>query len=176
MPGRSVSRLLFTASTETPARVALTRVSASAGSLMSTAKTLANLWARASRMAPGQAPQPMATARPTVAASHTVGEFLLPGWLSAVRTAEQPDMLASVEIVNSPGVLQAVRGRDVQIGFVEGLDPLEGYEVLTVREDSLVVVVAGDHRWSRRRAISSHDLTNEPDIAREAARGPEPWS
>ena len=107
----------------------------------------------------------------TVAASHTVGEFLLPGWLSAFRTAQQPDMLASVEIVNSPGVLQAVRERDAQIGFVEGLDPLVGYEVLTVGEDSLVVVVAGDHRWTRRRAISSRDLPDEPYIAREAGSG-----
>ena len=106
-----------------------------------------------------------------LAASHTVGEFLLPGWLNAFRSSEQPDMLAQVEIINSPGVLRAVSEREVQIGFVEGLDTLDGYDVVTVWKDSLVVVVAADHRWARRRSISSRELADESYVAREAGSG-----
>ena len=106
-----------------------------------------------------------------LASSHTIGEFLLPSWLAAFRAAELPEMRAQVEIVNSPGVLQSVRDHEVQIGFVEGLDPLDGYETLTVHRDHLVVVVAAAHPWARRRSISSRALVGDDYIAREAGSG-----
>jgi DNA-binding transcriptional LysR family regulator len=40
-----------------------------------------------------------------------------------------------------------------------------------VHEETLVVVVAGDHRWARRRAVSSRDLRDEPYVTREAGSG-----
>jgi len=107
----------------------------------------------------------------TLAASHTIGEFLLPSWLSFFRVGEAPEMRAQVEIINSPGVLKLVRDREVQIGFVEGLDSLEGYETLVVRRERLVVVVAAAHPWARRRSILSRDLAAGNYIAREAGSG-----
>lgn len=105
-----------------------------------------------------------------LAASHTIGEFLLPAWLAAFR-GEEPAMRAQLEIVNSPGVLDAVRGRVVPIGFVEGLDDLEGFERLTVARDEIVVVVAGDHRWSSRTAVDADQLRGEPYVTRETGSG-----
>jgi len=105
-----------------------------------------------------------------LAASHTIGEFLLPGWLASFRL-EQPEMRAQVEIVNSPGVLHAVREHEAQIGFVEGVDDLDGYDTLTVHRDTIVVVVASAHRWGRRRAIAADDLAREPYFTREAGSG-----
>jgi DNA-binding transcriptional LysR family regulator len=46
----------------------------------------------------------------SVAASHTTGEFLLPGWLAEFRLAH-PGLRAQVDIVNSTGVLAALRER-----------------------------------------------------------------
>jgi DNA-binding transcriptional LysR family regulator len=106
----------------------------------------------------------------TLAASHTIGEFLLPGWLSSFRTTE-PRTRAQVEIVNSPGVLHAVREREAQIGFVEGLDDLTGFERLTLYRDSIVVVVSAGHRWSRRRSVRAEELVTEPYLTREAGSG-----
>ena len=80
-------------------------------------------------------------------------------------------MRAQLEIVNSPGVLDAVREHAVPLGFVEGLDDLKGLESLTVARDEIVVVVAGDHRWSSRNAIDPEQLRGEPYFTREAESG-----
>lgn len=103
-------------------------------------------------------------------ASHTIGEFLLPAWLAAFRSQDRA-MRAQVEIANSPAVLRALRERHAEIGFVEGLDALDGFEKLVVFRDSIVAVVGADHRWTRRRVITPDDLMKESYITREAGSG-----
>jgi DNA-binding transcriptional LysR family regulator len=106
----------------------------------------------------------------SLAASHTTGEFLLPGLLAAFRAADA-EAHVTVEIVNSPGVLERVTDGAVDIGFVEGLDPLDGLETLVLREDDLVVVVAATHRWARRDEVTPSDLRREPFFTREPLSG-----
>jgi DNA-binding transcriptional LysR family regulator len=105
-----------------------------------------------------------------LSASHTIGEFLLPDWLAEFSRG-YPDVHALLEVVNSRGVLSAVREGRSQIGFVEGLDSLDRLDALVVARDELVVVVAADHRWARRRALNVRDLGSEPYLSREAASG-----
>jgi DNA-binding transcriptional LysR family regulator len=105
-----------------------------------------------------------------LAASHTIGEFLLPDWLARFRH-EAPDVHAQVAIVNSTGVLAALRERRAQIGFVEGLDPLDGLETVVVQRDEIAVVVAAGHRWARRSSLRAAELRAEPYVAREAGSG-----
>jgi DNA-binding transcriptional LysR family regulator len=105
-----------------------------------------------------------------LSASHTIGEFLLPGWLAEFRD-DHPAVHPLLEIVNSRGVLDAIRENRSEIGFVEGLDSLEGIEALTVARDELVVVVAADHRWAPRRWIAARELGSEPYLSREPASG-----
>ncbi len=106
----------------------------------------------------------------SLAASHTVGEFLLPDWLARFR-AEVPTVHAQVDIVNSAGVLAALRERRAQIGFVEGHDPLGSLEALVVHRDEIAVVVAAGHRWARRRSLRAAELRGQPYVAREAGSG-----
>jgi DNA-binding transcriptional LysR family regulator len=106
----------------------------------------------------------------TLAASHTVGGFLLPGWLAAFRALGAP-VRAKVEIVNSTGVIATVRDRQTEIGFVEGLDSLEGLAALDLYRDHIVVVVARGHRWAGRRTLAGTDLVGEPYLTREAGSG-----
>ena len=105
-----------------------------------------------------------------LAASHTIGEYLLPGWLASFRLL-QPEMRAQVQIARSPSVLQAVREGEARIGFVEGIDNLDDYNTLTVHRDTLAIVVAADHRWAKRRMIAAADLAREPYFTREAGSG-----
>lgn len=105
-----------------------------------------------------------------LAASHTVGEFLLPDWLARFRGA-QPTVHAQVDIVNSAGVLAALRERRAQIGFVEGHDPLGTLDALVVHRDEIAVVVAAEHRWARRRSLRAAELRGQPYVAREAGSG-----
>jgi DNA-binding transcriptional LysR family regulator len=106
----------------------------------------------------------------SLAASHTIGEFLLPAWLAGFR-AVAPAVHAQVAIVNSAGVLEALRARRAEIGFVEGLDALVGLDVLTVQHDEIVAVVAAGHRWARRRSLRAAELLSEPYVAREEGSG-----
>lgn len=105
-----------------------------------------------------------------LSASHTIGEFLVPGWLADFR-AKRSDVHPQLEIVNSRGVLDAVRQHRSDIGFVEGPEPLDGLQAMTVARDELVVVVAASHPWATRRSVTVGDLTAEPYLTREAASG-----
>ncbi|MCP9491839.1 MAG: LysR family transcriptional regulator [Solirubrobacteraceae bacterium MAG38_C4-C5] len=105
-----------------------------------------------------------------LSASHTIGEYLVPGWLAAFRV-HRPEIHPQLEIVNSPGALDAVREQRSDIAFVEGLDPLDGLEAVSVARDDLAVVVSAEHPWARRRAVALGDLRNEPYLTREAASG-----
>jgi DNA-binding transcriptional LysR family regulator len=105
-----------------------------------------------------------------LSASHTIGEFLLPGWLADFRR-ERPEVHPQLEIVNSRGVIDAIRDNRGEIGFIEGPDSPEGLQTLVVAHDEIVAVVAADHPWARRRAVTINDLTAESYLTREAASG-----
>lgn len=106
-----------------------------------------------------------------LAASHTIGGFLLPGWLTGFRTSQARSARAQVEIVNSQGVLASVRAGVAEIGFIESLDPTEGLEELTILHDEIVAVVASDHRWARLRAIGARSLLDDAYHTRELGSG-----
>ena len=105
-----------------------------------------------------------------LSASHTIGEFLLPGWLADFRR-ERPDVHPQLEIVNSQGVIDAIRENRSEIGFIEGLDSPAGLHTITVARDEIVAVVAAGHPWARRRVVTVRDLAAEAYLTREAASG-----
>ncbi len=105
-----------------------------------------------------------------IAASHTIGEFLLPGWLAAFRRVE-PDARATVEVVNSPHVLEAVRAGEASVGFVEGLEPLDGLDTVAVHRDEIVAVSAPDHPWRHRSGLTAADLAGQSYLTREVGSG-----
>jgi DNA-binding transcriptional LysR family regulator len=106
-----------------------------------------------------------------LAASHTVGGYLLPGWLAAFRAAASAPPRAHVEVLNSVGVLARVREGQVDIGFIESLDPVDGLEPLTIAHDQIVAVVAADHPWARHRRVPVSALRIEPYLTRERGSG-----
>jgi DNA-binding transcriptional LysR family regulator len=105
-----------------------------------------------------------------IAASHTVGEALLPTWLTAFR-AELPGVHPQVDVTNSPGAIAAVHEDRADVGFVEGLDPLDGLEAKVVARDRIVLVVAAGHRWANRRAVNPRELAGGRWISRESGSG-----
>jgi DNA-binding transcriptional LysR family regulator len=105
-----------------------------------------------------------------LSASYTIGECLLPGWLADFRHSH-PEIHPQLEVVNSAGVLAALRERRSEIGFIEGLDDPESMQTLTVARDEIVVAVNATHPWARRRAINPQDLTREAYLTREANSG-----
>jgi DNA-binding transcriptional LysR family regulator len=106
-----------------------------------------------------------------VAASLTVAEYLLPGWLSALHR-ESPSVVLAVEVANSSKVLARVRGADADVGFVEGHEvPHAGMATVAVRSDHLVVVVDPAHPWAQRETVSGAELAGADLIVREPGSG-----
>jgi DNA-binding transcriptional LysR family regulator len=106
-----------------------------------------------------------------IAASLTVAEYLLPGWLTALR-GTAPAATVALTAVNSVDVAAAVRSGAADIGFVEGPDQPDGLRAGPVGRDVLTVVVAPGHPWARRRSgITAGELAGTALVAREAASG-----
>jgi DNA-binding transcriptional LysR family regulator len=106
-----------------------------------------------------------------VAASLTVAEYLLPAWLTALRSADVGPAVA-LTAVNSAEVAEAVLSGRADLGFVEGPDLPDGLRAVTVSQDELTVVIAPGHPWTRRRSgITAAELAGTALVTREAASG-----
>lgn len=106
-----------------------------------------------------------------VAASLTVAEHLVPGWLVALAAAD-PATTVSLRVGNSTVVAELVRGREADLGFVEGLSAPVGLRSKAVAEDELVLVVAAGHPWAkRRRGRTQAELSTAALVTREAGSG-----
>jgi DNA-binding transcriptional LysR family regulator len=106
-----------------------------------------------------------------IAASLTVAEYLLPGWLTALRAAD-PGTAVALSAVNSEQVGQALLAGAAGIGFVESLRAPGGLRSGPVGHDTLTVVVAPSHTWARRRSgVPASELAQTPLVSREAGSG-----
>lgn len=105
-----------------------------------------------------------------VAASLTVAEYLLPGWLVALQSTTSAAV--SLSVANSAEVALTIAEGEADLGFVEGPGPVKGLRSVTVARDELVLVVAPGHRWARRRGpISPDEVRATPLICREEGSG-----
>ncbi|MFE0191246.1 LysR family transcriptional regulator [Streptomyces sp. NPDC059008] len=106
-----------------------------------------------------------------VAASMTIAEYLLPGWLISLR-AELPGTAVSLLAGNSSAVAERLARGEADLGFVEGLDVPAGLDGAVIGHDRLVVVAAPSHRWARRRTeLTAAELAATPLILRERGSG-----
>jgi DNA-binding transcriptional LysR family regulator len=106
-----------------------------------------------------------------LAASHTIGEFLLPGWIAGFRLAQPELQRAQVEVTNSRRVLSLVREGAVEIGFVESHEPIGELEELELGCDQIVCVVSASHPWARRARVPTRALLGDRYVARERGSG-----
>lgn len=106
-----------------------------------------------------------------VAASQTVAEHLLPGWLVRLA-ADHPGTAVSLDAGNSTQVAVAVLAAQADLGFVEGPDLPGGLQHQVVEGDRLVVIVPRAHPWARRRKpVEAAELAATRLVQREPASG-----
>ncbi|MFJ3912368.1 LysR family transcriptional regulator [Streptomyces vinaceus] len=106
-----------------------------------------------------------------VAASMTIAEYLLPGWLIALR-GQRPRTAVSLHAGNSAVVAERVLAHEADLGFVEGLSVPEGLDSAVIAQDRLVVAVAPGHAWARRsKGVAAAELAATPLILREWGSG-----
>lgn len=112
-----------------------------------------------------------------IAASLTIAEYLLPGWMVAVRTQQQSLGVAATDFTmtatNSERVVALVSSGKVDLGFVEGPEAPSGLRHRLVGVDRLVVVVGPSHAWAARpsRRVGATTLAATPFVARETGSG-----
>ncbi|MFI9806954.1 LysR family transcriptional regulator [Streptomyces sp. NPDC052301] len=147
------------------------------GSRLTDAGALVTDWARrvveaaAAFDAGARALRDRRDSRLRVAASMTIAEYLLPGWLLALH-AERPDTAVSLLAGNSAKVAELLLAGEADLGFVEGLSVPTGLDSTVIARDRLVVVTAPGHPWARRRRpLTPQELATTPLILRERGSG-----
>ncbi len=105
-----------------------------------------------------------------IAASYTIAEYLLPGWLGRF-TREHPRDTVALDVENSTHVLAELERGEADIGFIE--TPLEtpSMDEAIVGHDQLVAVVPPEHPWASRRSIDMSELAETPLVMREKGSG-----
>jgi molybdate transport repressor ModE-like protein len=106
-----------------------------------------------------------------IAASLTIAEHLVPGWLTMLREAV-PGVHVGLQVINSLHVIEGLRAGEVDLGFVEGPWIPRDLQSAPVGRDRLVVVVAPGQTWApRRRPVSAAELAATPLLLREVGSG-----
>jgi molybdate transport repressor ModE-like protein len=106
-----------------------------------------------------------------IAASLTIAEYFLPGWLAELQH-EQPHVRLSMQVRNSEVVIDSIRRRGNDVGFIEQPGVPGDLESTEVGQDRLVVVVRPDHPWvTRTSALSTDELVASPLVLREPGSG-----
>jgi DNA-binding transcriptional LysR family regulator len=106
-----------------------------------------------------------------VAASMTVAEYLLPGWLTPLRTMDAGTAV-TLTVGNSAEVGETVLAGRADLGFIEGPDLPPGLQARKAGADTLTVIVGRAHPWVRRRSgITAAELAATPLVSREPASG-----
>ncbi|WP_159449328.1 LysR family transcriptional regulator [Demequina sp. NBRC 110051] len=106
----------------------------------------------------------------SIAASMTIAEHLMPGWLIEGR---RRGTRARIELtaVNSTTVVERVRAKDAELGFIESPDVPARLASRTLGTDEVIVVVAPDHRWARRSVVALEEIASTALVVREAGSG-----
>lgn len=104
-----------------------------------------------------------------VAASLTIGEYLLPERIAQWKTAH-PASPVRMAIGNTSAVIAAVVALEADVGFIEGPQTHNDLQVHDWLSDDLVVVAAAAHAWARRRPRVDQ-LAQAPWILRELGSG-----
>jgi len=113
----------------------------------------------------------------SIAASQTIAEFLLPGWLVALRAQQQAAGVVPTDFTmtatNSERVAELVSAGTDVLGFVEGPRPPRGLRHRLIGVDELAVVVGAGHPWAQRssRRIGAATLAATPMVMREVGSG-----
>ncbi len=111
-----------------------------------------------------------------VAASLTIAERLLPGWLvsfnAAARAPGGRPTHVTLSAENSDSVAADVRAGNADVGFVEGPAAPRGCRSRVIAHDRLVLVVPPSHPWATHGTpIGPAQLASTPLVTREVGSG-----
>jgi len=104
------------------------------------------------------------------AASTTIAGYLLPHAIARLRVTH-PGVEVEMRVGNTAEVSDLVLGGEISWALVEGPVDNSLFSVRPFAHDELLVVVAPDHPWARRRKVPPTALTEEVFVGREPGSG-----
>lgn len=105
-----------------------------------------------------------------IQASHTIAEYLLPGWLGTLRQ-KVPSLVPELTVANSSQVIASVKSTG-DLGFIESEESDDELDSSIIGYDELWVVAGKMHPWARRRRpITPEVLASCPLVLRERGSG-----
>lgn len=104
-----------------------------------------------------------------LAASYTIGEYLLPALIARWKQAH-PHSHVLLDIANTHDVFQRVASFRADIGFIEGPHSHPELAVRRWRSDEIIVVAAAGHPMSGRR-VGARQLNQATWVLREPGSG-----
>ena len=106
-----------------------------------------------------------------IGATLTIGEYMLPKLLGQFKQ-RHPDIHLTLEIGNTPHMLDALMNGQIHLALIEGaFKRSKNLSVRKFAEDELVLVCSTTHPWRDREEISVHELLEEQMIWREERSG-----
>lgn len=111
-----------------------------------------------------------------IGASFTIGEYILPKKL-AEFAAQYPQVNIQVTIGNTQEILSAVRGNQLDIGFVEGAAQASAdLDVIPYMKDEMIVVAPSGHPLSGSVVVEQNMLQDQVWVLRELGSGTRAFS
>jgi DNA-binding transcriptional LysR family regulator len=108
--------------------------------------------------------------RLSLGASNTIGTYVLPRVLAALRR-ERPQVQVALFVGNTEQVSQGVDDMRFMLGFIEGPLHRPGLRATAFQQDEIVPVAAADHPLLRKRHLRIADLSAQPLLMREEGSG-----
>ncbi len=105
-----------------------------------------------------------------VQASQTIASYWLPPRIVAFRSA-YPQIDVKLSVGNTAQTVKAVIDDTAELGFVEGHVDDPALEQNAIDKDRLVIVVAADHPWARRKSLTAQDIIEGEWVLREPGSG-----
>ncbi|MGY0693848.1 LysR family transcriptional regulator [Virgibacillus sp. FSP13] len=111
-----------------------------------------------------------ANTRLTIGASYTIGEYLLPSLMGKFKK-KNPKLQLSLNINNTPQILDELSNDVLDLALVEGLIQNDDLLVESFADDELVLIHPPDHPWNDRKEIDVEEITYERMLWRETTSG-----
>lgn len=106
----------------------------------------------------------------SIGASTTIGNHLLPPVLADFRI-KHPKIKTHLFVGNTKRIVELLNLGTVDVGLVEGDVARQKLIIEKLIQDELMVIVSGQHPWSKKKEISILDIAKEPFILREEGSG-----
>ncbi|HWP58485.1 MAG TPA: selenium metabolism-associated LysR family transcriptional regulator [Candidatus Acidoferrales bacterium] len=105
-----------------------------------------------------------------VGGSNNPGEYLLPPRLGAF-VKKYPGIKPILRIGDSASIVEDLLDGKVELGFVGVKNRDERLVFEKIGDDKMVLVVARNHPWTRRKFVQLSELRGQPFISRERGSG-----